>query len=939
MAVYEEIVKRNYISVGSPTITGSPIFMTGSSRTAYIKNTKALPSSVTEFDFITKFTVLAYRGLPLYVMADVSTNRSLYIHQTSYTLTFYDSSNSYVNGTTTLSEGRTYWFRMRVSGGVLDLYTLDDSSGYSLDTLPPLSEWTHEVTKADFVNNLGSKTLGLGANPTYTQNSWLNGRIYLESTQLSVNGQVDWKPVERIRRDVSGSVNIKRGYYSDGVNDIALGTKDYNIDALTSGQLTGGKNKLFVYKDTSDNTGALLASTTPTGDFKITKDLEHPVYLSSRKNYIAGDTLQMGEPHFTNANAGDIWQQPALTSSTSYGTCTDSRNNTGERQEGWRALDNVSTTEFSPALEGGWWKWVVPETLHFISGESSIDITMGSPASSMTVQFFADEGATLPITDSYTLPGTVGAVVQIPVTNSRATNTIYMTIGSHSSWSEINEIDFTGVKVNVSSAVTVTLGKTLQYSESQDKSFWAPNGASVELSSVAASQNLGSANILYLINTANSDEAGISFTEDSEVNGAVSQFATPYNVYLTEDKQTILDISTRPGGITMSQDPIENFYVEGSPTISDDYIASDFSDSSYIAGNGTRTYAKGSVSSFELIMKITTGSSFAADSARLWQPESVVGSDDDAPNSPFVCIENGSVYLVFYEGGTYYKSLANSSSLVADTEYLLKWTYQSGDFITGYVSTDGGVSWSEGNSLNWRPQWAETGVVLGTRGGTRDTTFRGSIDLKECKLTINGNLWWAPVITNEGVLVAGWDVLQSGTIGIPGSSTYDYKATQIVPYSDLMHVSGNTIPDDYYIFYTPTGVRNLTLSDQLTDKVAFSGYVLHVEREGLLSPTYTYSLLKKGERCVIFEKKENATVSSFIAVPFSALREGVFTTAVGVAMFDTSATGSLFQYNMIASTRTCEYDSGTRTLTSAASVTQEPKEYKYVGDMNVILQR
>ena len=367
------------------------------------------------------------------------------------------------------------------------------------------------------------------------------GRIHNgEDTYIKVDGELWWQPLKEELIDVSGSVEISKGYYSDGSNKIIMPASTYDFNTLTANQTLGVKNKLFVYTDSTDSVGALITSTIPTGSFKITKDLEQTVYLDPTKNAIAGGELIEPEIRFTSGNA-EPWVQPALTSATSYGTCTDSRNNTGESQEGWRALDKQSGTDFSPAREGGWWKWVVPDTLNFKAGTSTIVVTSGSPATAMDIQFFADEAATKPLTDVVTLPSTVGANTTIPVINTETTNTIYMTIASHSSWSEINEISFVNVfKGSVEASVSST--KSLQYSEAQDKTYWIPSEATVSLDSVKATQSVGMSNRLYLTNNAGAPTASLSFSNNGVINGVDSYMATGLNVYLSDDLTKILNI-------------------------------------------------------------------------------------------------------------------------------------------------------------------------------------------------------------------------------------------------------------------------------------------------------------------------------------------------------------------------------------------------------------
>ena len=225
-----------------------------------------------------------------------------------------------------------------------------------------------------------------------------------------------------------------------------------------------------------------------------------------------------------------------------------------------------------------------------------------------------------------------------------------------------------------------------------------------------------------------------------------------------------------------------NYTVVGSPTITDDFVVSNFSTSNYLTSEGKSVLTVADVTSFEIVIDITTGSSFAGASGRILQPLSALNSNSDAANSPFICIENRTIKFVFYNGSSYYSCVTGLNTLAINTRYLFKWTYFNNRGVEGYYSIDGGNTWEGNKLLNWRQiQWAEKEFVLGTRGSGHDTTFRGSIHLKNCYIKVNDEMWWQP-LKEEHVDVSGSVEISKGyfsdgsnEINMP-ASTYNIDA-------------------------------------------------------------------------------------------------------------------------------------------------------------------
>ena len=139
------------------------------------------------------------------------------------------------------------------------------------------------------------------------------------------------------------------------------------------------------------------------------------------------------------------WTQPKLTSDTSYGTVTASSYRSSS-QTPYRALDGVKSGGGDVALgwiikeSSGWWKWELPVKLSI----SSIKYynTYASASSSVTGQFFLDEGVT-PLTDSFSTSSSSWASYVLPSVNTSPTNVIYFKKTAGNDFSGIGEIEVT----------------------------------------------------------------------------------------------------------------------------------------------------------------------------------------------------------------------------------------------------------------------------------------------------------------------------------------------------------------------------------------------------------------------------------------------------------------------------------------------------------------
>ena len=135
----------------------------------------------------------------------------------------------------------------------------------------------------------------------------------------------------------------------------------------------------------------------------------------------------------------ETWTRPNLTSATSYGNVTDSRNNANEA--GWKALDgNYSTNYVVQSGSVSWWKWELPETIRISKIVWVHRNNTESMGSNCVCQFFTDDTKTTPLTDTFTDPPSTNYKVPLPVDNIE-TNCIYFEADTPAGWGGAAEIE------------------------------------------------------------------------------------------------------------------------------------------------------------------------------------------------------------------------------------------------------------------------------------------------------------------------------------------------------------------------------------------------------------------------------------------------------------------------------------------------------------------
>ncbi|MBQ9737931.1 MAG: hypothetical protein IJV75_00240 [Alphaproteobacteria bacterium] len=175
---------------------------------------------------------------------------------------------------------------------------------------------------------------------------------------------------------------------------------------------------------------------------------------------------------------------------------------------------------------------------------------------------------------------------------------------------------------------------------------------------------------------------------------------------------------------------INNFTTVGTPTF-DGSVVSGFSSANYIKTFGIPN----DVSSFEFGVKFTTGTTikkqqgiFANSETNIYTPQLII--DDTG------YLEG----LTPTKVGTWGSEINSPYVLEANTTYWAKYGWDGAECYLD-VSLDGDVYERVGTVTHSSIGWTE---VLGIGIDTTSHPFLGSIDLSECHIKINNELWWTP---------------------------------------------------------------------------------------------------------------------------------------------------------------------------------------------------
>lgn len=169
------------------------------------------------------------------------------------------------------------------------------------------------------------------------------------------------------------------------------------------------------------------------------------------------------------------WQQPVLTSNTSYGTVSSSANrNTGDAQAEWHASDGLlpdasdQYTYFGLGSCPGWWQWKLPVKLR-ISGLALYNrASTGTTNYTKTIQFFTSQEMTEAITSSFSMPNNSSTLVTAPLAADYIdTDTIYAYISEDygGNYPGIGEIYITAQEIKEPPPLSFEAGALTVYAQ------------------------------------------------------------------------------------------------------------------------------------------------------------------------------------------------------------------------------------------------------------------------------------------------------------------------------------------------------------------------------------------------------------------------------------------------------------------------------------------
>lgn len=554
----------NYTVNGSPTVDSNYIASGFSSSNYFTKPSAFMPSTST-WEICFKVKTSSTLGVQNFLLG--STPQYYYtvggeLMSNNYFGFGFSSNGSswnigWVSGTTQVSANTWYWIRISFDGTTYKFELSTDGENYNLEGSITNSNAIYQ-NSTNSIMNLG--TMG-------NRNTYWRGDIDLKEWYIKEDGQITWQAVSCF--DVSGSIDITKGYYNDGNHTIIMPAGNHSLSDLTTGQTLGGKNNLFAtsYNDVAKPLMSSLNA--PTGTYDVYANLNHPVYLSYEKNYIAGDKLMSGVA-WSFENGGE-----AITDYTVVGSPTVSAT---------YILQNLSNSSYlkftSPIVAGDIseivFKVKTPATLStnddpiFTFGASSGDIFLegstkkfcqwnGSAKDSGTTIATADtEYIVKLVYDGSSYKLYVDDVLQFTTSRSiaRSGDIRIGNFWDSSYWHGTIDLPNCYITKNgteVWRAVTiipasVSAPKSLLYNTTQDATYWLPSAQTVLLSSLTSSDLL-TRNNLYLTNTTGSDVSAFTFRRNAP--STTEYWQQPEYVYLTQDKTQILGVGTEPDEIVL----------------------------------------------------------------------------------------------------------------------------------------------------------------------------------------------------------------------------------------------------------------------------------------------------------------------------------------------------------------------------------------------------
>lgn len=212
---------------------------------------------------------------------------------------------------------------------------------------------------------------------------------------------------------------------------------------------------------------------------------------------------------------------------------------------------------------------------------------------------------------------------------------------------------------------------------------------------------------------------------------------------LLTDAEGLADVTSYANSSVTGIDTIkaDNYTITGSPTITNDGIASGFDDSNYISTSGKYTLNV-SNKPWEIVFRVTTGTNTTG------YAQALLGGEADKRGVFLQLATNGVVALYLNSNGStdYIVNNVRVMSNGFSKNILFRIKFTGTQYYAEY-SLDGGATFqSEMTPIESTTPIYSGGFLYLGRNGQSDRYFAGSIDLNSFKVYVDGDLVYQPCL-------------------------------------------------------------------------------------------------------------------------------------------------------------------------------------------------